>query len=78
MKYYTEDHQWVEIVGDEAVVGLSEYAVEPGTEVAEIELPEPESPFPRPAWLGEEISGDPRYTNGALSVKPFGTWRKML
>ncbi len=45
MKYYTEDHQWVEIVGDEAVVGLSEYAVEPGTEVVEIELPEEDTDF---------------------------------
>ena len=45
MKYYSEDHQWVEIVGDEAVVGLSEYAVEPGTEVSLVELPEEDTDF---------------------------------
>ena len=45
MKYYSEDHQWVEIVGDEAVVGLSEYAVESDAEVSALELPEEETDF---------------------------------
>ena len=46
-----------------------------GLFTAEIELPGPDTPFPRPPWLGEEISGDPRYTNGALSCRPYSLWR---
>ena len=45
-----------------------------GLFTAEIELPEAEMVFPRPPWLGAEISGDPRYTNGSLSRYPFKRW----
>ena len=27
MKYFSEDNEWVEIDGDEATIGISEYAV---------------------------------------------------
>ena len=46
-----------------------------GLFTAEIELPDPDAPFPRPPWLGKEISGDPRYTNAALSCRPWSLWR---
>ena len=39
MKYYTEDHIWVEIRGDEATVGISQYAVDELGEIEYIELP---------------------------------------
>ncbi len=39
MKYYTEDHIWVEIRGDEATVGISQYAVDELGEIHGIELP---------------------------------------
>ena len=42
-----------------------------GLIVAEIELPSEDTPFDRPAWLGEEVTGDPRYYNSALSSTPF-------
>ena len=42
--------------------------------VAEIELPSEDRPFPRPEWLGQEVSGDGRYTNRALSRRPYSTW----
>ena len=45
-----------------------------GLFTAEIELPESDTEFPQPEWLGEEVSGDPRYSNGSLSVKPFTSW----
>ena len=45
-----------------------------GLFTAEIELPTADTEFPRPPWLGEEISGIPRYTNAALSRLPFGLW----
>lgn len=40
MKYYTEDHEWVEIIGETAVVGISQYAIEEYGEVSCIELPD--------------------------------------
>ena len=47
-----------------------------GLFTAEIELPGPDAPFPRPPWLGREISGDPRYTNAALSCRPYSLWKE--
>lgn len=39
MKYYSEDHEWVEIDGDEATVGLSEYAANELGDITYVELP---------------------------------------
>ena len=41
---------------------------------AELEIPSADCEFERPAWLGEEISHDSRYTNRALSRKPYSCW----
>ena len=45
MKYYTEDHEWVEISGEEATVGISEYAADELGEITYVELPEEEDDF---------------------------------
>ena len=45
-----------------------------GLVVAEIELRDPEQVFPRPNWLGEEVSEDARYRNSELSVHPYSEW----
>lgn len=45
-----------------------------GLIVAEIELPSIDTQFDRPGWLGEEVSGDPRYYNSALSTLPYCQW----
>ena len=47
-----------------------------GLFTAEIELPDAQTEFRRPEWLGEEVSGVACYTNGALSRCPFGEWKK--
>ncbi|MBQ6353285.1 MAG: CYTH domain-containing protein [Lentisphaeria bacterium] len=47
-----------------------------GLFTAEIELPTENTEFPRPSWLGEEVSGVSRYTNGALSRHPYRLWRE--
>ena len=39
MKYYTEDHIWVEVRGDEATVGVSQYAIDELGEIDYLELP---------------------------------------
>lgn len=45
-----------------------------GLVVAEVELKTPNDSFPRPDWLGEEVTGDPKYYNSQLSKKPFKQW----
>ena len=45
-----------------------------GLVVAEIELPEEGATFARPAWLGAEVTGDPRYLNSSLAVHPYARW----
>jgi adenylate cyclase len=47
-----------------------------GLLMAEIELESPEESFYRPAWLGEEVTGDGRYYNAYLSLNPFCTWQE--
>ena len=45
-----------------------------GLVVAEIELPDPDAPFQKPAWLGREVTGVARYLNAALARRPYSTW----
>lgn len=45
-----------------------------GLVVAEVELLHPDEPFDRPDWLGEEVTGDRRYYNAALTRRPYNTW----
>lgn len=45
-----------------------------GLVIAEIELTSENEPFVAPAWLGQEVSDDPRYFNSSLSVEPYSTW----
>ena len=45
-----------------------------GLVVAELELESEDQPFEKPPWLGEEVSGDPRYLNTHLSQHPYTEW----
>ena len=45
-----------------------------GLVVAEIELESEGQPFAHPAWLGDEVTGDGRYVNANLAVRPFTGW----
>lgn len=38
-----------------------------GLVIAEIELPDPETPFSIPPFIGREVTGDPAYYNSVLS-----------
>ena len=40
MKYYTEDHEWVEIIGETALVGISQFASDLYGEVSFVDLPD--------------------------------------
>jgi len=45
-----------------------------GLVVAEVELPAVDAPFPRPSWLGREVSALPRYYNVNLIAHPYRQW----
>jgi len=46
-----------------------------GLILAELELETEDQPFEKPAWLGEEVSFDPRYFNAALAGSSFEDWK---
>ncbi len=46
-----------------------------GLVIAEIELKDESGEFSRPAWLGEEVTGDKRYYNASLVKNPYKNWR---
>ncbi len=45
-----------------------------GLIVAEVELTSEDRTFDMPAWIGEEVTGDPRYYNANLIKNPFTRW----
>lgn len=45
-----------------------------GLTLAELELPTEDTPFDRPSWLGEEVTGDVRYYNSMLMKNPYTHW----
>ena len=47
-----------------------------GFVMAEIELPSVDASFEKPEWIGEEVTGDPRYYNSMLARNPYKNWRR--
>ncbi len=45
-----------------------------GLFIAEIELGSEDEEFSKPAWLGEEVTGDERYYNSFLADNPYREW----
>lgn len=45
-----------------------------GLIVAEVELEDENQLIDLPPWIGEEVTGDPRYFNSSLVANPFSTW----
>jgi adenylate cyclase len=45
-----------------------------GLIVAEIELEHADEAFALPGWIGEEVTGDPRYYNASLVNQPYSGW----
>ncbi len=48
--------------------------VNDGLIVAEVELQSEDQYFPKPDWIGEEVTSDPKYFNANLIARPFSTW----
>jgi adenylate cyclase len=45
-----------------------------GLIVAECELSSEDQRIDLPAWIGQEVTGDPRYFNSNLIAHPFNSW----
>ncbi len=45
-----------------------------GLILAEIEIPSEDTVFDLPDWVGEEVTGDPKYYNSNLVERPFESW----
>ena len=47
-----------------------------GLLIAEIELHTVNQHFDKPDWIGDEVTGDPRYYNASLVKNPYCSWKK--
>jgi len=50
------------------------HGVNDGLVVAECELESEDQSIDKPEWIGDEVTGDPRYFNSNLIANPFTTW----
>lgn len=61
-------------VGDHTFEVDEFYGENKGLTVAEIELSSESEAFVKPAWLGDEVTGDVKYYNSMLMKNPFTKW----
>jgi CYTH domain-containing protein len=45
-----------------------------GLIVAEVELESEDQDYKKPGWIGDEVTGDPKYFNSNLIIKPYLKW----
>ena len=50
------------------------YGENEGLVMAEVELKDENENFIKPAWLGEEVTGDVKYYNSMLMKHPYTKW----
>lgn len=50
------------------------YGENEGLVIAEVELQSIDEAFPKPEWLGKEVTGIQKYYNAYLKDRPFSTW----
>jgi adenylate cyclase len=61
--------------GDELAWEVDEFSgANAGLIIAEIELPREDYPVELPDWIGPEVTGQSKYYNGSLAMRPFGEW----
>lgn len=66
-----------EVAWQEYIIEVDEFLDQnSGLIVAEIEFEGESFPDELPEWIGEEVTGDSRYYNSALSQNPFSSWDK--
>ena len=79
---YTKDHEWVRVDGDEATIGITEYAAGELGDIVFVELPDPGRTLAQHATFGvvesvkavsdlfAPVSGEVAATNDALAGAP--------
>ncbi|MGD9547141.1 MAG: CYTH domain-containing protein [Candidatus Krumholzibacteriia bacterium] len=50
------------------------HGVNEGLIIAECELEAEDQAVATPEWVGDEVTGDPRYANASLVARPYTTW----
>lgn len=45
-----------------------------GLTVAEVELKDENQAYEKPEWIGDEVTGDPKYFNSNLTAHPYSKW----
>lgn len=71
-----EKHRYLVPNGNTTIEVDEFFGENEGLVIAEIELPTEGTPYERPPFLGEEITGCPEYYNAYLSVHPYKTWHR--
>lgn len=81
-RYFTEDHEWVDVAGDIATVGITDYAQEQLGDIVFVELPEEGKTFDKgddaavvesvkaASDVYSPVSGEVIEANGALEEDP--------
>jgi glycine cleavage system H protein len=81
-RYFTKDHEWVDVDGDIATVGITDYAQEQLGDIVFVELPEEGKVFEKgddaavvesvkaASDVYSPVSGEVIETNGALEDEP--------
>ncbi len=54
------------------------YGENDGLVMAEIELEHEDQDFPKPEWLGKEVTYDSRFYNASLRINPYMNWKDTL
>ena len=73
---YDDCVQMLDHLAEQPIIEKNRYKIPMGLIVAEIELGSEDEAFEKPDWIGEEVSGDPRYFNSNLVAHPYSTWEK--
>ncbi|HET9650201.1 MAG TPA: CYTH domain-containing protein [Microlunatus sp.] len=47
-----------------------------GLVVAELEVPDEDTPWEKPVWAGADVTADHRYTNAVLYSHPYARWER--
>ena len=72
-----EKTRWLVPLGDTLTYEVDEFfGLNQGLVMAEIELKSEDQAYPRPNFLAEEVTGDPRYFNSYLIAHPYFTWKE--
>lgn len=70
-----DKNRWLVPVGRHTFEVDEFFGENEGLTIAEVELSTPDEVFPRPAFLGEEVTGQRKYYNSSLRQFPFKMWK---